>query len=102
MAESEEDMKTKQELLSMLYSKLAELQDGRIKVNNPTFAEQLKIELSLLYEKGYNKAIDDFSNEIDKYIERYAGTIYDEAYYTNVKSDFEDLKKICNQLKAGV
>ena len=55
-----------------------------------------------MYEKGYNKAIDDFSNEIDKYIERYDGTIYDEAYYTNVKSDFEDLKKICNQLKEGV
>ena len=55
-----------------------------------------------MYEKGYSKAIDDFSMEIDKYIERYDGTIYDEAYYTNVKSDFEDLKKICNQLKAGV
>ena len=55
-----------------------------------------------MYEKGYNKAIDDFSNEIDKCIERYDGTIYDEAYYTNVKSDFEDLKKIGNQLKAGV
>ena len=55
-----------------------------------------------MYEKGYNKAIYDFSNEIDKYIERYDGTIYDEAYYTNVKSDFEDLKKICNQLKEGV
>ena len=54
------------------------------------------------YNNGYNKAIDDFSNEIDKYIERYDGTIYDEAYYTNVKSDFEDLKKIGNQLKAGV
>ena len=54
------------------------------------------------YNNGYNKAIDDFSNEIDKYIERYDGTIYDEAYYTNVKSDFEDLKKICNQLKEGV
>ena len=54
------------------------------------------------YNNGYNKAIDDFSNEIDKYIERYDGTIYDEAYYPNIKSDFEDLKKICNQLKAGV
>ena len=53
-------------------------------------------------DRAYNKAIDDFSNEIDKYIERYDGTIYDEAYYTNVKSDFEDLKKIGNQLKAGV
>ena len=55
-----------------------------------------------MYEKGYSKAIDDFSNEIDKYIERYDGTIYDEEYYTNVKSDFEDLKKIGNQLKPGV
>ena len=53
-------------------------------------------------DRAYNKAIDDFSNEIDKYIERYDGTIYDEAYYPNVKSDFEDLKKIGNQLKAGV
>ena len=55
-----------------------------------------------LHGMVYNKAIDDFSNEIDKYIERYDGTIYDEAYYTNVKSDFEDLKKIGNQLKEGV
>ena len=53
-------------------------------------------------DRAYNKAIDDFSNEIDKYIERYDGTIYDEAYYPNIKSDFEDLKEICNQLKAGV
>ena len=53
-------------------------------------------------DRAYNKAIDDFSNEIDKYIERYDGTIYDEEYYTNVKSDFEDLKKIGDQLKAGV
>ena len=35
------------------------------------------------------------------YIEIQTRTIYDEAYYTNVKSDFEDLKKICNQLKEG-
>ena len=63
--------------------------------------EGLTIEDINMYQLGYNKAIDDFSNEIDKYIERYDGTIYDEAYYTNVKSDFEDLKKIGNQLKAG-
>ena len=69
--------------------------------------EELKIyrkaerNLDNAYNNGYNKAIDDFSNEIDKYIERYDGTIYDEAYYTNVKSDFEDLKKIGNQLKEG-
>ena len=63
--------------------------------------EGLTIEDINMYQLGYNKAIDDFSNEIDKYIERYDGTIYDEAYYTNVKSDFEDLKKIGNQLKEG-
>ena len=53
------------------------------------------------YNNVYNKDIDDLSNEIDKYIERYDGTIYDEEYYPNIKSDFEDLKKIGNQLKAG-
>ena len=66
MAEREEDMKTKQELLSMLYSKLAELQDGRIKVNNPTFAEQLKIELSLLYDILGDDAPEEFWEQIEK------------------------------------
>lgn len=42
-------MKSKQKLLSMLYGKLAELQDGRIKVNDPLFAKQLQIESALLY-----------------------------------------------------
>ena len=41
-------MKTRQELLSMLFARLAELQDGRIKPNN-TAAEKLRIELALLY-----------------------------------------------------
>ena len=41
-------MKTKQELLSMLFARLAELQDGRIKTNN-TAAEKFRIELALLY-----------------------------------------------------
>ena len=66
MAESEEDMKTKQELLSMLYSKLAELQDGRIKVNNPTFAEQLKIELALLYDILGDDVPVEFWEQIEK------------------------------------
>ena len=66
MAESEEYMKTKQELLSMLYSKLAELQDGRIKVNNPTFAEQLKIELALLYDILGNDVQVEFWEQIEK------------------------------------
>ena len=66
MAESEEDMKTKQELLSMLYSKLAELQDGRIKVNNQTFAEQLKIELALLYDILGDDVPEEFWEQIEK------------------------------------
>ena len=43
-------MKTKSELLQMLYSRLSELQDGGVKENNPTLAEKLKIELALLYD----------------------------------------------------
>ena len=66
MEESEEDMKTKQELLSMLYSKLAELQDGRIKVNNPTFAEQLKIELALLYDILGDDVPEELWEQIEK------------------------------------
>ena len=43
-------MKTKQELLEMLYSKLAELQDGIIKTVNPTVAEILRTQLNLLWD----------------------------------------------------
>ena len=41
-------MKTKKELLSMLFARLAELQDRRI-ITNITAAEKLRIELALLY-----------------------------------------------------
>ena len=43
-------MKTKQELLEMLFAKLAELQDGRIKTVNPPVAEILRTELNLLWK----------------------------------------------------
>lgn len=43
-------MKTKDELLTMLYDRLAELEDGRIKENNPRHAKQLAVELGLLYD----------------------------------------------------
>lgn len=43
-------MKTKQELLEMLFAKLAELQDGRIKTVNPTVAEILRTQLNLLWD----------------------------------------------------
>lgn len=59
-------MKSKQELLLMLYSKLAELQDGRIKVNNPAFAEQLQIELDLLYDILGDDVPEEFLGQIEK------------------------------------
>ena len=43
-------MKNKEQLLKMLYSRLAELQDGRIKIDNPEYAEHEAVELHLLYE----------------------------------------------------
>ena len=43
-------MKTREELHKMLFERLAELQDGRIKTDNPEFAEHLAIELGLLYD----------------------------------------------------
>ena len=61
-------MKSKEELLSMLYSRLAELQDGRIKTNNPKVAEQLKIELSLLYYILGDDVPEEFFEQIEKEI----------------------------------
>ena len=43
-------MKSKEEMLKMLYVRLAELQDGRIKESNPEYAEQERVELALLYD----------------------------------------------------
>lgn len=43
-------MKTLEELLSMLFSRLAELQDGEIKESNPDYAKQEAIEMGLLYD----------------------------------------------------
>ena len=43
-------MRTQQELLQMLYSRLAELQDGRIKTVNPTVDKKLRTELKLLWD----------------------------------------------------
>lgn len=61
-------MKTKQELLSMLYVRLAELQDGRIKVNKPLIAEHLRIELSLLYDILGEEVPEEFWKQIEKEI----------------------------------
>lgn len=61
-------MKSKEELLKMLYVRLAELQDGRIKVNNPAVAEQLRIELSLLYEILEDDIPEEYWEQIEEEI----------------------------------
>lgn len=54
-------MKTENELLQMLFVRLAELQDGRIKSEKPIVAEHLQIELALLYEILEDKINDEYS-----------------------------------------
>ena len=61
-------MKTQNELLSMLYTRLAELQDGRIKIQNPCYAEQERIELALLYEILEEDVPEEFWEQIEKEI----------------------------------
>ena len=58
-------MKTKEELLEMLYSRLAELQGG---CASPTLAEQLKIELSLLYDILGEEVPEEFWEQIEEEI----------------------------------
>ena len=61
-------MKTKQELLSMLFAKLSELQNSNIKTINPEFAKQLKIELSLLYDILGEEIDEEYWKQIEKEI----------------------------------
>ena len=58
-------MRTQQQLLQMLYSRLAELQDGRIKTVNPIIAKKLQTELNLLWDI----LIDDVPEEYWEQIE---------------------------------
>ena len=58
-------MKTKQELLEMLYSRLAELQDGRIKTVNPTMAKKLQVELNLLWDILGNDVPEEYWEQIE-------------------------------------
>ena len=58
-------MKTKQELLEMLFSRLAELQHGGIKIDNPEYAKQEAIELALLYDILGDDVPEDFWEQIE-------------------------------------
>lgn len=62
-------MKTLEELLSMLFSRLAELQDGKIKESNPDYAKQEAIEMGLLYDILGEEVPESYWEVIEK--ERY-------------------------------
>ena len=61
-------MKTKQELLEMLFAKLAELQDGRIKTVNPTMAKKLQTELNLLWDILGEDVPEEYWEQIEEEI----------------------------------
>ena len=61
-------MKTKQELLEMLFAKLAELQDGRIKTVNPTVAKKLQTELNLLWDILIEDVPEEYWEQIEEEI----------------------------------
>ena len=61
-------MKTQQELLSMLYSRLAELQDGRIKTVNPIIAKKLQTELNLLWDILIDDVPEEYWEQIEEEI----------------------------------
>lgn len=61
-------MKTKQELLEMLFVKLAELQDGRIKTVNPIIAKKLQTELNLLWDILGEDVPEEYWEQIEEEI----------------------------------
>lgn len=61
-------MKTKNELLSMLFTRLAELQDGRIKYTNPEYAREEAIELMLLNEILGDDVPEEYWEQIEEEI----------------------------------
>ena len=61
-------MKSKQEILSALFSRLAELKDGEVKKTNPKLSEQLKIELALLYDILGESVPEEYWEQIEEEI----------------------------------
>lgn len=61
-------MKTQQELLQMLYSRLAELQDGRIKTVNPTMTKRIQTELNLLWDILIEDVPEEYWEQIEEEI----------------------------------
>lgn len=61
-------MRTKQKLLQMLYGRLAELQNGKVKQDKPNLAEKLKIELALLYDILGEEVPEEYWEQIEEVI----------------------------------
>ena len=61
-------MKTKQELLEMLFSRLSELQDGRIKTVNTTMTKKLQTELNLLWDILIEDVPEEYWEQIEEEI----------------------------------
>ena len=61
-------VKTKDELKKMLYARLGELQDGKVKRYDSKRAEMLRIELALLYDILGEDINEAFRDEIEKEI----------------------------------
>ena len=61
-------MKTKQELMSMLLSRLAELEDGRIRYANPDMYIKLQTELALLYDILGEDVDEEYCERIESQI----------------------------------
>ena len=61
-------MKTKQQLLEMLFAKLAELQDGRIKTVNPIIVKRLQTELNLLWSILGEDVPEEYWEQIEEEI----------------------------------
>ena len=59
-------MKTKEELLKMLFVRLALLKYGGIKIENPEYAKQEAIELALLYDILGDDVPEGFWEQIEE------------------------------------
>lgn len=59
-------MKTKEELKSMLFCRLAELQDGRVIKENPKLAVKLNTEMQLLYQILGEEVLESYWEQIEE------------------------------------
>lgn len=59
-------MKSVSEIQKMTYARLAELEDGRIKEENPEYAKTLAIEMGILYDILEEDIKEQYWNRIEE------------------------------------